>query len=79
MKNFDKLVSNILESVGGAMVAGGAGSTLGSPSIPIGDTGGSFGNVDSYNTGSSVLAKPLGKVQRRNKPEMINSKNRKRR
>lgn len=79
MNNFNKLVDNLLESAGGAMVAGGSGSAFGNPSVEIGSTGGSFGNVDSYNRGSTVIAKPLGKkVQRRKKPETITIKSKKR-
>lgn len=80
MNNFDILVKELMESVAGAMVSGGAGSSLGSPATPIGDTGGSFGNKDSWNTGSSLLAKPLGfKTQTRKKPETINKLSRKNR
>jgi hypothetical protein len=81
MNNFDELVNNLLESAGGAMVAGGSGSAFGSPATEIGSTGGSFGNVDSYNTGSTVVAKapkPLGKkIHRRKKPETITIKSKK--
>jgi len=78
MNNFDELVNKLLESAGGAMVAGGSGSAFGSPATEIGSTGGSFGNVDSYNTGSTVVGKPLGKkIQRRKKPETITIKSKK--
>lgn len=79
MNNFDDLYKKIMESVGGAMVAGGVGSALGTPSIPIGDTGGSFGTVDSWNRGSTVIAKPLGgkKYNKRNKPETLTGINKK--
>jgi hypothetical protein len=44
----------------------------------IGATGGSIGNTDSWNTGSTALAKPLfGGYQKRKKPETINGKKKK--
>jgi len=75
MNKFDLLFNNLMES----MVAGGAGSVFGSPaSGPVGDTGGSVGNVDSWNTGSTALAHSLyGTYQKRNKPETIGRKRRK--
>lgn len=56
MNKFDKLYTQLMEM----MTAGGLGSVLGSPaSGPIGNTGGSFGNSDSYATGSNVMPKSI--------------------
>lgn len=74
MNKFDLLYNELMES----MVAGGAGSVLGSPvGGEIGATGGSVGNVDSWNTGSTALAHSVIPIQRRKKPETVNRKNKK--
>lgn len=79
MNNFDKMINSLLQNLEEQMVAGGVGSAFGSPQIPIGDTGGSFGNVDSYNTGSTVRGSPLHRgYQKRKSPETFSRKSKKR-
>jgi hypothetical protein len=75
MNKFDLLFNNLMES----MVAGGPMSVLGSPAGgEVGSTGGSVGNIDSWNTGSTALAHSLyGTYQKRNKPETIGRKKKK--
>lgn len=62
MSEFDKLYNILMET----MLAGGAGSVLGSPtnSPEIGSQGGKFGNAE-WNSGDNRLPYKMGKTKRR--------------
>lgn len=71
MDKFDKLVSEIMES----MVMGGAASIMGNPaSGEIGASGGSVGNVDNYATGDARIPKILGGIAKRNRTPLTTTK-----